>query len=64
MMFHIRSLFISDSKFSMKIALLKNNNPIPPHPRAKILDHIWKLKLIPNYLHGNSFEENSHKEKP
>lgn len=29
------------------ISHLANNDKIPPHPKAKLLDHIWKLKMIP-----------------
>lgn len=39
--------FSPDRKLSVKIATWTNNDKITPHPRAKLLNHIQKLNLIP-----------------
>lgn len=47
MIFKIRSSakFSSDGKFSVGTATWTNNGHSPPHPRTKLLNHIWRLKL-------------------
>lgn len=37
---------------------VSNNNTISPHAEAKLLDHIWKVNLIPKlkYFLGNLLE--------
>lgn len=43
---------ILKEKLLVKIAIWENNYKISPHPRTKLLNHIWKLNLIliSNYL--------------
>lgn len=45
----------SYGKLPMKIATWSDNDQIRPGPKAKLLNYIWKLNLIPksNYLLGN-----------
>lgn len=33
--------------FNIKTATWANNERIPPHPKAKLLNRIWKLKMLP-----------------
>lgn len=36
--------YTNDGEFSVKTASWANNDKIIPHPRAKILNHTWKLQ--------------------
>lgn len=53
--------FFAKGKFSLKSAKWTNNNKIPRHSRAKLLNYIWKLKLTQKlrYLFGILLEVKS-----
>lgn len=40
--------FIPDGDFLVKTATWANNNTVPPLPKAKLLNSLWKLNLRPN----------------
>lgn len=41
------NLETTNGEFSVKMAIWVNNNPIPTHPKANMLNALWRLNLFP-----------------
>lgn len=49
LMTELSEIFFSNSEYMVKTVTWANNNiMIRPHPKAKLLNSIWQLNLIPN----------------